>query len=82
MMFARGAYGGFNCFGPGMMGPGGHLLIAAGVIAVIVLIVYLVRKNKAKAPDTNALEMLKMKLVQGDITVEEYVNKKEALEKK
>lgn len=82
MMFARGMHGGFSCFGPGMMGPGGHILIAIGVIAAIVLIVYLLRKNKSKAPDNNVLGILKMKLVQGEITEEEYLKKKEVLEKK
>lgn len=81
MMFGRGFYGAGSCgfFGPMMM---------IGVVILIFIIVYLLLKsNKSKSSesridDSNALAILKEKFAKGDITEEEYLNKKNILERR
>ena len=73
-----------NCFrGAGMMrgGIGGALLIIV-VTAVVIGVVYFAKKTgtgKGKR-DNEALQMLKMKYAQGEITEEEYLKRKNILE--
>ena len=87
MMFGNGFYGGGfhgagNCFGlaGGYMHGGffmlGFLLIAA---AAILGTIFLVRKSHGSQSDKAVLEALKMRLVSGEITEEEYISKKNAL---
>ena len=81
MRFGRGFYGAGSCgfFGPMMM---------IGVVILIFIIVYLLLKsNKSKSSesridDSNALAILKEKFAKGDITEEEYLNKKNILERR
>ncbi|HBH12418.1 MAG: hypothetical protein XD91_1419 [Clostridiales bacterium 38_11] len=84
MMYERGFGILDNCFrGVGIMrgGFGGALLII--VVAVVVIgVVYFTKKTgtgKGKR-DNEALQMLKMKYAQGEITEEEYLKRKNILE--
>jgi uncharacterized membrane protein len=87
MMFGNGFYseglrGAGNCLGfaGGYMHSGffmfGFLLIAA--LAVLGTI-FLVRKSHGSQSDKAVLEALKMRLVSGEITEEEYISKRNAL---
>jgi len=93
MMYGRGYSGsGYNgsgfsenarCFGYGFMNNGWGLLIIAGVIIAIVLLVYIFLHNRNKNVSKNTLfEVLKMKYVQGEISEEEYLKRKEVLGRK
>lgn len=69
-----GAHGSFGIFG---------MLINIGVlILVFALVYYFIKKNGVKASNQNALEILKMKYVEGEITEEEYLKRKQVLSDK
>ncbi len=89
MMFGRGFYGAGSCgfFGPMMM---------IGVVILVVVIVFLLLKSnkssdtksnlskatESRIDDSNALAILKEKFAKGEITEEEYLNKKNILERR
>ncbi len=84
MMFFRG-YNGIEqgCFrfasgGWGMIGA--WILIALAVITVVVLIVSATRKSNLNR-DNDIMQNLKMKYVNGEISEEEYIKRKEILKK-
>lgn len=79
MMFGRG-YG--PCFGYNGFGGFWHLMVFAGIALIILAIVFygVQRKNTVRAHES-VLEALKMKFVQGEITEEEYLKRKNTLEK-
>lgn len=87
MMYGRGLNGrgfgeGNGCFGNGFMNSGWHILILLAIVATIVVITYLLVHNRNKKSASAAvLELLKMKYVQGEITEEEYLKRKEVLDK-
>ena len=82
MMYARSAaFSNFGCFGTGMMGGWGMIATIVIILVVVALGVHIVRKNKQKNPNSPALDMLKMKFVQGEITEEEYLKRKDVLSK-
>lgn len=69
-----GFHSGFGFFG---------MLINIGFLILVgVLIYYFVKKQGAKTSNQNALEILKMKYVQGEITEEEYLKRKQVLSDK
>jgi putative membrane protein len=73
----------FNNGGYGFMNGGWNWLIGIGVLLIIVAVTYLiVKKNKNTAINSNALESLKAKFAQGEITEEEYKKRKSVLEEK
>lgn len=84
MMYERGFGVLGNCFrGVGMMrgGLGGALMVIV-VVAVVIGLVYFIKKTgtgKGKN-DNEALKMLKLKFAQGEITEEEYLKRKNILE--
>lgn len=88
MMFGNGFGGGFhhfgNCFGfaGGYMHGGGFLLAIAflllAALAILGTLVHMKKSHHGKA-DSVVMETLKMKLVTGEITEEEYISKKNAL---
>ena len=92
MMFGRfgngfgpgdGAWGCFgNCFwGYGFMGP----LMMLGFILITALVVYLIfrssKKRQLQSTSTDALNLLQIRFVKGEITEEEYLQKKNLLSK-
>jgi len=88
MMNGRGYYGGgfserARCFGFGLMNNGWSILIAVGVILIIALLVYIFVHNRNKKVSKDPLvEVLKMKYVQGEISEEEYLQRKEVIGRK
>lgn len=80
MMYGRGYQGNNVCFGNNLMGSGWHFFIMAGVLLLIVaIIIFIVRKNTHGQVNNAAFELLKMKFVQGEITEEEYLKRKNTL---
>ncbi len=87
MMYARGMMGQYGNYGPGCYFGGIHILFGiALLIAAILVVVYFVKKSKknnsVEAVSDSALDVLKLRLVQGEISEEEYMKKKELLSKK
>jgi len=86
MMFGRGFYGSGTC---GFFGP---MMMIGVVILIAILVYFLLKSNKSKSSDSksidtkyddaNALAILKEKFAKGDITEEEYLNKKNILERR
>jgi putative membrane protein len=73
-------YSNGNCFGYGMFNNGWNIIILIGVLIIIALVTYfLVQNNKKRTINNNALENLKMKYIQGEITEEEYLKRKDIL---
>lgn len=86
MMFRRGFDGFNNCFdfGSGFMHNGWGMIIAGVVflVAVIVVTYLIVKAAKRRSPGTDvALDLLKMRFIKGEISEEEYLNKKKLLTK-
>lgn len=87
MMFGNGYNGGGfngigNCFGyAGGYMHGGFLMIAFLLLAAAAILgtVFLVKRAHSHRPDDAVMETLKMKLVSGEITEDEYISKKNAL---
>jgi putative membrane protein len=80
-MYGRGYYGARGCFdwfgsSPWFMW-GGMLMLF--VIAALIVILFIKSKDKVKHQNSDALEILKIKLVKGEITEEEYLRKREIL---
>ena len=70
-------------YGYGMMngfGIWGGIIMGFGILILILGAIYLYKQNNNNNND--ALELLKMKFVKGEITEEEYINKKSILLKK
>ena len=70
-------------YGYGMMngvGIWGGIIMGFGILILILGAIYLYKQNNNNNSD--ALELLKMKFVKGEITEEEYINKKSILLKK
>jgi putative membrane protein len=70
-------------YGYGMMngfGIWGGIIMGFGILILILGAIYLYKQNNNNSND--ALELLKMKFVKGEITEEEYINKKSILLKK
>ncbi|MGM0396812.1 MAG: SHOCT domain-containing protein [Bacillota bacterium] len=82
MMFNRGFYR----FGPGSgygFFGGWDLLIGIGIVlGVLALILWLRSRRDATNNDDSHLEILKDKFIRGEITEEEYLSKKNILERK
>ena len=80
-MYGRGMFNNGGCFGYGFMSSGWNWLIGIGILLIIVAVTYLiVKKSKSAASNNNALETLRVKFVQGEITEEEYKQRKNILE--
>lgn len=74
MMYGRGFYNNFNCFR--YFNSPWHWLIGLTIITIIFILIYkLIKKNK----NDSLLEDLKIKLVSGEISENEYKIKKENL---
>ena len=88
MMYGRGYTGrGFGenakCFGYGFMNNGWSMLFAIVVLLIIALLIYFIVHNRNKKVSKNSVfEALKMKYVQGEISEEEYLKRKDVLGRK
>lgn len=69
-------------WGHGFMNTGWSWLIAAGVILLIVSVVYLLIKQNNQTSGSNVLESLKTKYVNGEITEEEYLERRKIINEK
>jgi putative membrane protein len=58
----------------------GGIIMGFGLLVLVLVVVYFYKQNNNTNSD--ALELLKMKFAKGEITEEEYVNKKSVLLKK
>ena len=82
MMNGRWGFGNDFCFGYGMFGGGWGLLIGAGVLIIIASAVYLsIGRGRNNGMRGDAIESLKLKYANGEITEEEYFNRKNVLDK-
>lgn len=66
-----GGYGNFGLW---------NILMILGVIVVIVGVVLFLRKGKVNTQE--ALDLLKIQFIEGKITEEEYLNRKNVIERK
>lgn len=89
MMHGRGYFSGDWFMGHCLSGSGWDWLIGIGILIIIVVSIILIfSKNKGnhKYKNTsavyNAIDSLKMKYAQGEITEEEYKQRKNVLEEK
>ncbi len=82
MMYNRGFFQSGNWMGHGFWLNGWSWLIIIGFLLIVVAVTYLlVKKNKKIDTSSEALEILKFKYAKGEITEEEYVNRKNVLER-
>ncbi|MCR3955867.1 MAG: SHOCT domain-containing protein [Gudongella sp.] len=81
MMFNRGFYrfGLGNCCGS--FG-GWDLLIGIGLLLGVIALVLWLRSRNSSGKEDSYLEVLKDRFVKGEITEEEYLSKKNTLERK
>ena len=82
-MFTRGLGGADHCFwffGRYLYGGWGVLMLVAIVLAAVVLSVLVIKKGNKKGTSKDALERLKIRYVNGELTEEEYLEKKKVLD--
>jgi len=93
MMNGRGFSGsGYNgsgisenarCFGNGFMHNGVGMMVVIGALLIIALLIFLFLHSRNKKVSKNsAVDILKMKYVQGELSEEEYLKRKEVVERK
>ena len=88
MMYGRGYTGsGFSenarGFGYGFMNNGWGMLVVIAVLLIIALLIYIfVHNRNKKVSQSSVFEVLKMKYVQGEISEEEYLKRKEVINRK
>lgn len=83
MMFGRGFGHWSQCgwFGSRFFYGGWGMVIAAVLfIAVIAVAIYLLKRNRGHQSGSDALQALQMRYVKGEISEEEYVQKKKMLQ--
>lgn len=81
MMFNRGYFSNSGCFGFGYFGAW-HYLIILGCIGLIVALFLWVRNRNRSLKGNEAIQALKVKYIQGEITEEEYLSRKNILSRK
>lgn len=84
MMFRNSAYGIGRCFsglGMGAWGPWGMLIGLGITILVVSLVIILFQRNRRSNTNEHLLDVLKERYVNGEITEEEYLTKKNILNK-
>lgn len=70
-------------WGHGFMSSGWSWMIAIGAVLLIVAVIYLsVNRNKNQRSGYNALESLKTKYANGEITEDEYLKRKKIINEK
>lgn len=79
--FNQGFNGNGFCPGLGYFNHGWGMIAGIGLIITIALLFYLFVHNKKKRVSSEALEILKLQFVKGEITEEEYFRRKSLLER-
>ena len=77
MMYGRGFFENNGCYDLNYF-PYWHLI----VIGVIIVVIFILLKNKNSKNNNEIINTLNMKFVNGEISEEEYINKKNILTKK
>ncbi len=77
MMYGNSFWGSNSCFGFNYF-PYWHLI----VIGVIIVLLFVALKNKNTKNNDEIIDILDKKFVNGEISEEEYLNKKNILRKK
>jgi len=83
MMYGRGYNGFNNCFeyGSGFMNSGiGMLLMLAFILIATVAVIFFVTRIHRHKPGNDALEALKIRLANGEISEEEYTRRKNLID--
>ena len=78
--FNQGFYGNGACPGLGYFNNGWSIVFGIGLLIIIALLFYLFVHNKKKKGSSEALEILKLQYVKGEITEEEYFRRKSLLD--
>lgn len=77
MMYGRGFFWNNVCYDLNYF-PYWHLI----VIGVIIVVIFVLLKNRNSKNNNEIIDTLNMKFVNGEISEEEYINKKNILTKK
>lgn len=77
MMYGRGFFWNNGCYDLNYF-PYWHLI----VIGVIIVVIFVLLKNRNSKNNNEIINTLNMKFVNGEISEEEYINKKNILTKK
>lgn len=83
MMYGSGYNGLGSCFGWGsrfMFGGMGMLMMAVFALLVVLLVVYLAKRNGKHPSSNEALESLKMRFAKGEISEAEFLRRKNILD--
>ena len=78
--FHNGFYGATNCLR--YFNHGGEMIFILGIVVIGLLIFLFTHNHKKRFQHDLALDTLKMKYVQGEITEEEFLRRKELIGKK
>lgn len=82
-MFGRGYNGINSCFGNfGLMHNGlGMVVMFLALFVISVAIILLITRYKRNRAEDSAMEELKLRLVKGEISEDEYINRKKLIER-
>jgi putative membrane protein len=78
--FNQGLYGNGACPGFGNFHYGWSIIIGIGLLVTIALLFYIFVHNKKKKASSEAIEILKMQFIKGEISEEEYLRRKSLLD--
>lgn len=80
MMYGRGYAGDFGCFGNGFFNSGWGFFIGIGTLLIVGAVIYLlVKRNNKISSNDNVLEILNLRYAKGELSVEEYLQRKKVL---
>ncbi|MBN2558351.1 MAG: SHOCT domain-containing protein [Clostridia bacterium] len=83
MMYGRGISQLGWCSGYGFWSNGWYWLAGIGILLIVIAVTFLLaRKYKGAAVDNGVMETLRIKYAKGEITEEEYIARKNVLERK
>ncbi|GAA0178288.1 hypothetical protein SH2C18_13650 [Clostridium sediminicola] len=81
MMWNRGFYGNGGCFGYGNFGVWHYLMMGGVILLIVALFIWALSKKKSSTSN-QALYLLNIKYAQGEVSEEEYLNRKRVLNRK
>ena len=83
MMAGRGFMGRAGHMGMGYFGGGWSWIVIVGVVLLAITLIYFaVKKRNNNTQSYGAIDALKMKFAQGEITEKEYQDRKDILERR